>query len=314
MTTDTKYAKAFWLGRNVAVVFYRTAGADDEPEDENLTILRRSIELFARNLNIDLPKLPDTRTGAGLDRALDLLRNSVRQSLTFVQSDLVARCYEFGFDYSTWMLWRTAHWGEVSDLGPEPSEQEITLRGEAKRLGVKSEFEECLAAAKNKSLSLDQFTQSAGYDVVVRMTEKLEQLDLRTEGEAAHSKELFIVMPMLEADPALEDVLEAIREAAASVGLQAYRVDQLDSSGRITDSIINGLKSSGHVVVDLTHARPNVYWEAGFCHGLGKLPVYIARKGTNPEFDVKDYPVIYYSSMKQLRQGLVKRLAKQLEV
>jgi hypothetical protein len=120
-------------------------------------------------------------------------------------------------------------------------------------------------------------------------------------------------MPILETDPALDDVVETITEVASSVGLAAYRVDQLDSSGRITDSIINGLKSAGHVVVDLTHARPNVYWEAGFCHGLGKLPVYIARKGTIPEFDVKDYPVIYYSNMKQLRQGLKKRLAKQLE-
>lgn len=42
--------------------FNETVGADDnEPEDENLAMVRRrSIELFARNLNIDLPKLPDT--------------------------------------------------------------------------------------------------------------------------------------------------------------------------------------------------------------------------------------------------------------
>lgn len=119
-------------------------------------------------------------------------------------------------------------------------------------------------------------------------------------------------MPMLETDPALDDVVETIAQAASSVGLKAYRVDQLDSSGRITDSIVDGLKNSGHVV-DLTHARPNVYWEAGFCHGLGKLPIYIARKGTNPAFDVKDYPVIYYTNMKQLRQGLTKQLSKQLE-
>jgi hypothetical protein len=313
MTIDTKYAKAFWLARNLASVFYQTVGGNDDAEDENLASLRRSIELFARNLNIELPRLPDTSTDKGIARALDILRNSVRQSLVFVQSDLVAKCYEFGFDYSTWILWRVANWDEVSYFKVEPTEQEITLRGEAKRLGIQSEFEACLGAAKNNALSAKEFKKLTGYDLVLRMTEKLERLDPGWAGEAANSNQLFIVMPMLETDPALDDVVETITEVASSVGLAAYRVDQLDSSGRITDSIINGLKSAGHVVVDLTHARPNVYWEAGFCHGLGKLPVYIARKGTLPEFDVKDYPVIYYSNMKQLRQGLKKRLAKQLE-
>src|SRR5581483_4444639 len=269
MTIDTKYAKAFWLGRNLAGVFYQTVGGNDDAEDENLALLRRSIELFARNLNIELPKLPHTSTDKGINQALDILRNSVRQSLAFVQSDLVAKCYEFGFDYSTWILWRVAKWHEVSYFKEEPTEQEITLRDEAKRLGIRSEFEAGLAAAKNNSLSAKEFKELTGYDLVLRMTEKLERLDPGWGGEAGNSNQLFIVMPILETDPALDDVVETITEVASSVGLAAYRVDQLDSSGRITDSIIKGLKSAGHVVVDLTHARPNVYWEAGFCHGLG---------------------------------------------
>lgn len=187
MTIDTKYAKAFWLGRNLAVVFYQTVGGNDDAEDENLTLLRRSIELFARNLNIELPKLPDTSTDKGIARALDILRNSVRQSLAFVQSDLVASCYEFGFDYSTWILWRAAKWDEVFYFKEELTEQEITLRDEDKRLGIRSEFEACLGAAKNNSLSAEAFKKLTGHDIVLRMTEKLERLDPGLGGEAANS-------------------------------------------------------------------------------------------------------------------------------
>jgi len=62
------------------------------------------------------------------------------------------------------------------------------------------------------------------------------------------------------------------------------------------------------VIVDLTHARPNVFFEAGYSHGLGKLPIYIARIGTTPEFDVKDYPIIFFSNLKTLKDQLEARI------
>jgi hypothetical protein len=79
-----------------------------------------------------------------------------------------------------------------------------------------------------------------------------------------------------------------------------------------SESIVEGLRKAAFVVVDLSNPRPNIHWEAGFAHGLGKTPVYVARKGADIAFDIKDYPVIFYTSMKVLRERLGSRLKKQI--
>ncbi|MCX6897957.1 MAG: hypothetical protein NT105_04580 [Verrucomicrobia bacterium] len=118
----------------------------------------------------------------------------------------------------------------------------------------------------------------------------------------------FIAMPMDENDHDLIDVLDAIKEGARRCGIQAERVDEPDSNERITDRIIESIQKAEFVIVDLTDQRPNVYWEAGFAHASGKTPVYIARHETKIEFDIKDYPVIFFKSLKQLKDDLEKRL------
>ena len=42
--------------------------------------------------------------------------------------------------------------------------------------------------------------------------------------------------------------------------------------------------------------------------GWEKTPIYIAKKDTNLEFDVQDYPVIFYENYSGLKERLVERL------
>jgi hypothetical protein len=119
---------------------------------------------------------------------------------------------------------------------------------------------------------------------------------------------VFIAMPMDPGNPQLEDVHDAIKEACSRCGLIAERIDEAQSNERITDRILESILRAQYVVVDLTHARPNVFYEAGFAQGNGKTPIYIARSGTPSEFDLKDYPIIYFESLKQLKGRLEERL------
>lgn len=118
----------------------------------------------------------------------------------------------------------------------------------------------------------------------------------------------FIAMPIDSDDDQLVDVLEAIKTAAADCGITAERVDEVESNQRITDRILESIYQAEFVIVDLTNERPNVFFEAGFAHGLGKLPIYVARAGTTIHFDIKDYPIITFRNMKQLKEGITKRL------
>jgi hypothetical protein len=118
----------------------------------------------------------------------------------------------------------------------------------------------------------------------------------------------FIAMPIDENDHQLIDVLEAIKESASKCGITADRVDEVESNDRITDRILEYIRKAEFVIVDLTNERPNVFFEAGFAQGIGKIPIYLARHGTKIHFDLKDYPIIQFRSMKELKEKLAKRL------
>src|SRR5262249_32664508 len=120
---------------------------------------------------------------------------------------------------------------------------------------------------------------------------------------------VFIAMPMDPTEPALDDVHDTVKEVALDLGLTAERVDDPESNDRITDRILGSLEKAQFVVVDLTLSRTNVYYEAGYAHALGKVPIYIAKRGTMIEFDLKDYPVIFFTTNRELKDGLRRRLA-----
>lgn len=118
----------------------------------------------------------------------------------------------------------------------------------------------------------------------------------------------FVAMPMNPDDHHLGDVLDAIKEAAQRCDVQAERVDDQMSNDRITDRILESIRKAEFVIADLSNARPNVYFEAGYAHALGKTPIYIASAGTKLEFDLKDYPVIFFKNLRELKQELERRL------
>lgn len=119
---------------------------------------------------------------------------------------------------------------------------------------------------------------------------------------------VFLAMPIDPANPELDDVLDALKEACNRCGLHAERVDEIASNERITDRILESIRRAEYVIADLTNVRPNVFYEAGYALGFGKTPIYVARQGTKLEFDLKDYPVIFFPNMKQLKDELEKRL------
>lgn len=134
--------------------------------------------------------------------------------------------------------------------------------------------------------------------------EKAPRIQIDTDVKRGYA---FVAMPIVPGDQNYDDVLDAIKEAAKRCGIHAERVDEPQSNERITDRILESIRKAEYVVVDLTGSRPNVFYEAGYALGIGKIPIYIAREGTKLEFDLKDYPVIFFGGMKQLKDKLEQR-------
>ena len=141
---------------------------------------------------------------------------------------------------------------------------------------------------------------------------ELESMRERTaptgEADPVGPDTAFVAMSMDPENPQLEDVLDAIKNGARECGVVAERIDEQTSNERITDRMIEAIRRAEFVIVDLTYAKPNVYYEAGYAQGFGKTPIYVASKSTAIHFDVRDYPVVFFANMKGLRTALAERL------
>ena len=122
---------------------------------------------------------------------------------------------------------------------------------------------------------------------------------------------LIFMITSYEAD--MEPIFEAVKAAAEAVGLRAERVKDVPGDYRITDKMLAGIRSARLLVADLTHERPNVYFELGYARGLGKSVVTILRSGTKAHFDVQDWTYIEYMDSRPLEGALVERFRYEVE-
>ncbi len=119
---------------------------------------------------------------------------------------------------------------------------------------------------------------------------------------------VFIVMNMNPKDPGLTEIRDAIKEVCATFGLQAFRIDEVEHQERITDRILESIVSSEFVIADLSGERPNVYYEVGYAHAIGKHPILFRRQETTLHFDLSVHNVPEYRDVDDLRGRLTVRL------
>lgn len=136
---------------------------------------------------------------------------------------------------------------------------------------------------------------------------KPSKSELESRGDESDNI-VFIMMGISSENPALEDSLNAIKRAALHHGIPGVRVDEIEHSKKITDVILDKIKNSRFLVCDITNERPNVYYELGYAHGIGKEVILVADKDTKLHFDIKDYNIILYKNCTDLQNRVERRI------
>jgi len=116
----------------------------------------------------------------------------------------------------------------------------------------------------------------------MRVTINLERLE----------NKCFVIMPFDAKFDLLHE--EVFRPAIEEVGLVALRADEIYGSKRIMQDIWDSIRSSRFVLAELSGRNPNVLYELGLCHALGKPVLIVTSSMDDVPFDLKDLRCIVY--------------------
>jgi hypothetical protein len=117
----------------------------------------------------------------------------------------------------------------------------------------------------------------------------------------------FVLMPF---DSSFNDIYEfGIKGACEDAGLYCERVDEQIFVGSMLERIYNQIARADLLVADMTGKNPNVFYEVGYAHALGKNVVLLTSVAQDIPFDLKHFPhIVYGTAIKALRTDLAKRL------
>lgn len=113
---------------------------------------------------------------------------------------------------------------------------------------------------------------------------------------------VFILMPFAQE---FLPIYEAIRQVAAQLNLRSLRADEIFGPGAIIRDIWKSILSSGIIIAELTGHNPNVFYELGLAHCLGKQVILISNSVDEIPFDLRHMRTVIYANAKELKEGLL---------
>lgn len=104
--------------------------------------------------------------------------------------------------------------------------------------------------------------------------------------------DVFVIMPF---DNKLTPIYEDhIRKVCDKIGLDCKRADLVFNTESVINDIWSLIYSAQIVICDCTGKNPNVFYELGIAHSLGKKTICITQNSDDIPFDIKHLRYIQY--------------------
>jgi hypothetical protein len=124
--------------------------------------------------------------------------------------------------------------------------------------------------------------------------------------------EADLVAVMMPFEARFNGVYATLREAVADAGMRCYRADDIWHNDHVMDDIISLIWRARVVIADLSSKNPNVFYETGVAHTLGRDVIQIAQSIDDVPFDLRSIRSLTYlangEGLQQLRGQVTSRL------
>ena len=121
---------------------------------------------------------------------------------------------------------------------------------------------------------------------------------------------MSVMMPL---NPGFDETYSAVRDVASELGLKCKRADDIWESHAIMEDVISLIFRSRIVIVDCSGNNPNVFYEMGIAHTLGRTVIPISRSDDALPFDIAHLRVLKYLNNREGRDELKVKLADRLQ-
>ncbi|MCR4320346.1 MAG: hypothetical protein NUV74_08460 [Candidatus Brocadiaceae bacterium] len=121
----------------------------------------------------------------------------------------------------------------------------------------------------------------------------------------------FVLMPFKDSLRAVFD--DHIVKVCNELGITVTRADQIFSAEPLMEDVRDAVLTARYIVADLTDSNPNVFYELGICHALGKKVILVTQSAEVP-FDVRHIRHIRYEYTPRGMQTFETALRETLQV
>lgn len=122
-----------------------------------------------------------------------------------------------------------------------------------------------------------------------------------------------LIAVMMPFDASMSSVYSTIVSAAQQAGFECQRADNIWDHSAVIQDVFSLIFKSYIVVCDFTGKNPNVFYEAGIAHTLGKHVVPITQSEQDVPFDLRHHRFAKYlnngEGLEALKEDLVSRFS-----
>ncbi len=122
-----------------------------------------------------------------------------------------------------------------------------------------------------------------------------------------------LVSVMMPFTASLAAVYDTIKTAASSAGFKCLRADDIWDESTVIQDVFSLIFRSYAVVCDFSGRNPNVFYEAGISHTLGKHVIPITQSAEDIPFDLRHHRYALYLNNGEGRDRLSEEITSRLK-